>query len=67
MDDGVRVAAIDGCDQVALADDDFYLRNGRVLHLPGGGIGGQEPRQAAMRDRFEDSSGGFAVLLTGQT
>jgi 8-oxo-dGTP pyrophosphatase MutT (NUDIX family) len=53
VDDAVRVVAIDERDQVALVD--FYLQNKRVLHPPGGGIGGQEPREAARRELEEET------------
>ncbi|MFD0437242.1 NUDIX domain-containing protein [Streptomyces chartreusis] len=55
VDDAVRVVAIDGRGQVALVEDDFYLQNKRVLHLPGGGIGGQEPGEAARRELEEET------------
>lgn len=36
-------------------DRDFYLQSKRVLHLPGGGVGGQEPGQAARRELEEET------------
>lgn len=55
VDDTVRVVAVAGRDQVALVEDDFYLQRKRVLHLPGGGVGGQEPREAAIRELEEET------------
>ncbi|MER5210975.1 NUDIX hydrolase [Streptomyces sp. NPDC002838] len=55
VDDGVRVVAVDEQDQVALVEDDFYLQEKRLLHLPGGGVGGQELRKAAMRELEEET------------
>nr|WP_241265469.1 NUDIX hydrolase [Streptomyces boncukensis] len=55
VDDGVRIVAIEGGDQVALVEDAFYLQGRRVLHLPGGGSGGQEPKEAALRELEEET------------
>ncbi|MFG2716922.1 NUDIX domain-containing protein [Streptomyces sp. NPDC048416] len=50
VDDTVRVVALDKDGQVVLVEDAFYLQRGRVLHLPGGGTGGQTPLTAARRE-----------------
>ncbi|CAL9454251.1 NUDIX domain-containing protein [Streptomyces sp. enrichment culture] len=55
VDDGVRIVAINGEDHVALVEDDFYLQARRVLHLPGGGSGGQDPKVAAHRALEEET------------
>ncbi|MFE0055374.1 NUDIX domain-containing protein [Streptomyces sp. NPDC059003] len=55
VDDGVRVVALDEQGQVVLVEDDFYLQQRRVLHLPGGGSGGQEPQAAALRELEEEA------------
>ncbi|MED7823215.1 NUDIX hydrolase [Streptomyces chiangmaiensis] len=59
MDDAVRVVALDSQGRVVLVEDDFYLQGRRVLHLPGGGSGGQEPKAAALRELEEET--GFVV------
>lgn len=38
-----------------LVEDAFYLQRRRVLHLPGGGVGGQEPCDAAARELQEET------------
>lgn len=54
--DSVRVVAFDGDSMVLLAEDDFYLQERRVLHLPGGGIeAGQLPQDAARRELEEET------------
>lgn len=53
--DGVRVVAVDGEQQVALVEDEFYLQQRRVLHLPGGGVDGQDPHVAAVRELEEET------------
>ncbi|WP_189298616.1 NUDIX domain-containing protein [Streptomyces albospinus] len=55
IDNAVRVVALDDNDQVALVEDHFYLQQRRVLHLPGGGSGGQEPKEAALRELEEET------------
>ncbi|KPI02934.1 NUDIX hydrolase [Actinobacteria bacterium OK074] len=55
VDDGVRVVAVDRDQRIALVEDEFYLQRRRVLHLPGGGTGGEEPRQAALRELEEET------------
>jgi 8-oxo-dGTP pyrophosphatase MutT (NUDIX family) len=55
VEDGVRVVALDDDGQVVLVEDDFYLQQRRVLHLPGGGIGGQDPQTAAARELEEET------------
>ncbi|WP_159058814.1 NUDIX domain-containing protein [Streptomyces caeruleatus] len=55
VEDGVRVVALDGDDHVVLVEDDFYLQGQRVLHLPGGGCAGQDPRDAARRELEEET------------
>ncbi|WP_167444235.1 NUDIX domain-containing protein [Streptomyces diastatochromogenes] len=53
--DDVRVVAVDQSQRVALVEDDFYLQQCRVLHLPGGGTGGQAPGEAALRELEEET------------
>jgi ADP-ribose pyrophosphatase YjhB (NUDIX family) len=36
-------------------EDDFYLQWCRVLHVPGGGCGGQRPCDAALRELEEET------------
>lgn len=55
VEDGVRVVALDEDGQVVLVEDDFYLQKRRVLHLPGGGRGGQDPQAAAIRELEEET------------
>ena len=55
VDDGVRVVAVDQDDRIALVEDDFYLQRRRVLHLPGGGTGGEAPPVAALRELEEET------------
>ncbi|MFZ4189407.1 NUDIX domain-containing protein [Streptomyces pseudogriseolus] len=55
VSDGVRVVAVDQSECVALVEDDFYLPQRRVLHLPGGGAGGQAPEEAALRELEEET------------
>ncbi|WP_405842570.1 NUDIX hydrolase [Streptomyces platensis] len=55
VEDGVRVVAIDGQGYVPLVEDHFYLQQQRLLHLPGGGTGGQNPSQAALRELQEET------------
>ncbi|MFJ8199595.1 NUDIX domain-containing protein [Streptomyces sp. NPDC096152] len=55
VDDGVRVVAFNRSRQIAMVEDDFYLQQRRVLHLPGGGTGGQDPRVAALRELEEET------------
>lgn len=52
--DAVRIVAFDEQGQVALVEDDFYLKRGRVLHLPGGGTEEQAPAVAAARELEEE-------------
>jgi ADP-ribose pyrophosphatase len=40
---------------VVLVEDDFYLQRRRVLHVPGGGCGGQKPCAAAIRELEEET------------
>ncbi|WP_405814258.1 NUDIX hydrolase [Streptomyces sp. NBC_01390] len=54
-DDGVRIVALDEQGRVILVEDDFYLQRRRVLHVPGGGCGGQRPRDAALRELEEET------------
>ncbi|MER6355298.1 NUDIX hydrolase [Streptomyces sp. NPDC001634] len=62
VDDGVRVVALDQHRCLALVEDDFYLQQRRVLHLPGGGTEGQDPRAAALRE-LEEETGAVAGEL----
>ncbi|WP_167381384.1 NUDIX domain-containing protein [Streptomyces misionensis] len=55
VDDAVRVVALDDRGHVVLVEDDFYLQGRRVLHLPGGGCGGQAPAEAALRELEEET------------
>ncbi|MGW0731709.1 NUDIX domain-containing protein [Streptomyces sp. NPDC002851] len=55
VDDGVRVVALDDDGQVLLVEDNFYLQRRRVVHLPGGGCGGQGPLAAARRELEEET------------
>jgi ADP-ribose pyrophosphatase len=55
VDDGVRIVAMNARCQVCLVEDDWYLQERRVLHLPGGGCGGQEPQEAALRELEEET------------
>ncbi|MEU6379561.1 NUDIX hydrolase [Streptomyces sp. NPDC046909] len=47
--------ALDDEGRIALVEDDFYLQERRVLHLPGGGVGGQNPHVAAVRELEEET------------
>ncbi|MDX3452101.1 NUDIX hydrolase [Streptomyces sp. ME02-8801-2C] len=53
--DSVRVVALDDEGRVVLVEDDFYLQQRRVLHLPGGGCAGQDPLDAARRELEEET------------
>ncbi|MBT2408646.1 MULTISPECIES: NUDIX domain-containing protein [unclassified Streptomyces] len=53
--DTVRVVALDEDGQVILVEDDFYLQQRRVLHLPGGSTDGQHPHEAARRELEEET------------
>ncbi|MEU9189877.1 NUDIX hydrolase [Streptomyces sp. NPDC048484] len=55
VEDGVRVVALDDDGRVVLVQDDFYLQERRILHLPGGGVGGQDPQVAAVRELEEET------------
>ncbi|GHF33052.1 hypothetical protein GCM10010218_12670 [Streptomyces mashuensis] len=55
VNSAVRVVALDDHGRVVLVEDDFYLHQRRVLHLPGGGRGGQEPQEAALRELEEET------------
>ncbi|WP_328373142.1 NUDIX hydrolase (plasmid) [Streptomyces sp. NBC_00445] len=55
VDDGVRIVAVDQDRLIALVEDDFHLQRRRVLHLPGGGTGGEAPRVAALRELEEET------------
>lgn len=55
VDDGVRVVAFDDDGHVLLVEDDFYLQQRRLVHLPGGGCGGQDPLAAARRELEEET------------
>ncbi|MGW3570743.1 NUDIX domain-containing protein [Streptomyces sp. NPDC000941] len=60
--DTTLIAIDDGRRRVVLVEDDFYLQGRRVLHLPGGGVGGQDPREAAARE-LEEETGFIASEL----
>ncbi|MFI2204597.1 NUDIX domain-containing protein [Streptomyces sp. NPDC020192] len=62
VDDGVRVVALDQQRCLALVEDDFHLQRRRLLHLPGGGTEGQDPRAAALRE-LEEETGAVAGEL----
>ncbi|MFF5090446.1 NUDIX domain-containing protein [Streptomyces niveus] len=62
VEDSVRAVALDDYGQVVLVEDDFYLQERRVLHLPGGGVAGQDPEAAAVRELEEE-----AGLVAGET
>ncbi|WP_084700671.1 NUDIX domain-containing protein [Streptacidiphilus anmyonensis] len=54
--DGVRVVALDAEGRVVLVEDQFYLPQRRMLHLPGGGIeAGEAPALAAARELAEET------------
>ncbi|MCC3766097.1 NUDIX domain-containing protein [Streptomyces sp. UNOC14_S4] len=53
--DGVRIVALDDNSDVVLVEDDFYLPQRRMIHLPGGGTDGQDPRTAALRELEEET------------
>lgn len=55
VDDGVRVVALDEQGRVLIVEDDFYLQQRRMPHLPGGGISGEEPHEAALRELQEET------------
>ncbi|WP_280886889.1 NUDIX hydrolase [Streptomyces sp. LBL] len=55
VDDAVRIVALDEQDHVVLVEDDFCLQERRLLHLPGGGCGGQDPLAAAARELEEET------------
>ncbi|WP_437054915.1 NUDIX domain-containing protein [Streptomyces sp. enrichment culture] len=53
--DAVRVVALDTADRTVLVEDAFYLQGRRMLHVPGGGTEGQDPRRAALRELEEET------------
>ncbi|WP_405503184.1 NUDIX hydrolase [Streptomyces niveus] len=53
--DGVRVVALDADGQVLLVEDDFYLQGRRMVHLPGGGMDGENQYRAALRELEEET------------
>lgn len=55
VSDGVRVVALDTAGRTLLVEDTFYLQGRRMLHLPGGGTEGQDPRRAALRELEEET------------
>ncbi|WP_217246087.1 NUDIX domain-containing protein [Streptomyces sp. AC602_WCS936] len=55
VSDGVRVVALDTAGRTLLVEDTFYLQGRRMLHVPGGGTDGQEPRRAALRELEEET------------
>ncbi|MGK4581761.1 NUDIX domain-containing protein [Kitasatospora sp. HPMI-4] len=54
--DAVRIVALNALGEVALVEDDFYLQDGRLVHVPGGGMEpGEEVDVAAGRELEEET------------
>ncbi|MGW3240331.1 NUDIX domain-containing protein [Streptomyces olivaceus] len=53
--DTVRVVARDAQGCVLLVEDDFYLQQRRMLHLPGGGTDSEPPAVAGRRELAEET------------